>query len=775
MTTVLDASVAASPAPATGGRFPRARIALAILPWLVPAVALVAALLDTGTPARDIGLYAVYFGYAVVLPGTLVHRALRGSRGNLPEDLGLGAAVGLLVLLVGWALCAATGLQSMLRLWPILVVLPFLAVPGLRRHWRIAEPRPLPIAWSWIIAGALLVLVAMSYPGWAVTPLPPAETVYYQDMLYHLALIHEMTRSMPFEVPQLAGDLLRYHYLSDADIAAASMISGVEPTTVLFRLWIVPMGAVTVFLTAALARELSGKWWAGALAGTAGVIGLPLHLGMATEVFGNSAVSAYSPSQSYVFPLLGMLLILAVDLLRGQPLRWAWTLVFPLALAAAGAKSSGLPPLIAGLGLAGLVVLIRDRRRLPALAAFFGLVLAAMLAGLKIFAGGGAGTLGVQPFAVLWWFQPYRRTLGPNDVNDGDLSLPIGVEQAGFTGMVFLAGIVIWWMVMQAPRLLGLVALGTERVRREPAAWLLGGFALAGSGALWVFWHPSASQLYFFITIVPFAAALTVWYLADQAGDRWRPVLAGLLAGGLYAVLVPAAAAPVRNNLRMWGWALAWPILRALLVAAVVAAAGLLIWRLVSGRFVWRAVLIALIAATVGAGIGRQVDIQIRQTADALTNPPPPLNQSRILLKAEAEAALWLNENSGLNDLVATNVHCWPITWTAGCDARAFWVAGLGGRRTLVESWAYTDQALAQDGVNGQRYALQPAPYPERFVLNQRAFAEGSPADVKALRDRYNVRWLLADERAAGGVSPRLAESAQLRYSNGPVTIYYLG
>jgi len=126
VTTVLDPAEAATPSPAAAGRSSRARIAPAILPWLLPAAALVAGLLDTGTPARDIGLYATYFALAVVLPGTLVHRALRGSRGNLPEDLGLGAATGLLLMLIGWALAAATGLQTLLAGWPVLVIVLFL-------------------------------------------------------------------------------------------------------------------------------------------------------------------------------------------------------------------------------------------------------------------------------------------------------------------------------------------------------------------------------------------------------------------------------------------------------------------------------------------------------------------------------------------------------------------------------------------------------------------------------------------------------------------------
>jgi hypothetical protein len=777
VTTVLDTAAAATPAPSAVGRSPRARIALAVLPWLLPAVVLLVALLDTGTPARDIGLYAAYFALAVVTPGTLVHRAMRGSRGNLPEDLGLGAATGLLLLLVGWALAAATGLQVLLPAWPLLIIVLFLAVPGLRRHWRIAEPRPLPLRWSWIIAGALVVLVAMSYPGWIATPLPPVETYYYQDMLYHLALVHEMTRSMPFEVPQVAGDVLRYHYLSDADMAVGSMITRIEPATILFRLWVVPTAGVAIFVVAALARELSGKWWAGALGGATAVLALPMSLGAAAEAFGGTAVNSFSPSQTYAYPLLGLLLALAFDVLRARPLRWAWTLVFPLALACAGAKSSVLPPLVAGLFLAGLVVLIRYRDRLLALAAFGALTLAAMLAGLKIFAGGGAGTLAVQPFALLWWFPPYRQTLGENDLIDGTRALPLGVEKAGFTGLVFLAGLVVWWVVTQAPRLVGLLAIGTRPTRSDPIAWLLAGLTAAGAGAAWVFWHPAASQVYFYASVIPFAALLSVWFLAEHT-RHWRPVVAGLLAGGIWAAVAPGVKAPADPTLRGWAWTLAVPLLRTAVVALVVAAIGLVVWRLTTGRLAWRALPVALVAAILGAGLGGQIDGQIRVNHEVLTDGPAPLTDSqrgRIILKDEVVAALWLEKHSGRDDIVATNVHCLPLNWKSACDARAFFVAGFGGRRTLVESWGYTDEAVAKDGVNGKRFPLQPPPHPERFALNQRVFAQGDPADVAELRRRYDVRWLYADTRAIGGVSPRLAESARLRFTAGPVAIYYLG
>jgi hypothetical protein len=137
-------------------------------------------------------------------------------------------------------------------------------------------------------------------------------------------------------------------------------------------------------------------------------------------------------------------------------------------------------------------------------------------------------------------------------------------------------------------------------------------------------------------------------------------------------------------------------------------------------------------------------------------------------------AAIWLEKHSGSDDVIATNVHCSAIDSAETCDARAFWVSGLSGRRAVVESWGYTDQAVAQDGVNGLRYNFQPAPDQRVYQLNQRVFQNAQPADVAALRQEFHVRWLFADQRATGGVSPELGKVATARFSAGPVTIYQL-
>lgn len=745
--------------------------ATAALPWVTVAAALVVALRLTGTPIADIVGYAAYWALAVVLPGTLVHRALRGSRGNLPEDLGYGAAVGLLLELLAWASAAAVGAQPVLRFWPVPVVLAFAAVPRLRGHWRIARPDPMPARWAWASAITLLLVVGWAAISWRGLPLPPVTAAYYQDLLYHLALVQELTRTMPFEVPQLAGDTLRYHYLSDAHMAAASMITGVSPATVLLRLWAVPVAATAVLVLAGLARELTGRWWAGAMAGAVAFVGAPLMLGAPVTASGGGALSYLSPSQTYAMPLLILLAVCAVDVLRGRHLGAGWVLVPLLALACAGAKSSALPPLAAGVLLAGVVLWWRERRAPWPVIGLFAAVVAAAALGYRIFAGGGAGTLDVQPLSALRWMPPYSRTLGTDDGIDRGGLLPDGVAGASATGWLFLAAVVLWWLLMQAPRLAGLGALGARRMRNDPVVWLLGGTILAATGAAWFFYHPSASQFYFFACGVPFGAVLSVWLLAEHVRRRWVPAAAFAL-GVLWVALAPEVPRPAHDTLRGWGSALYLPLLWTALAAAVVVVVPAVALRRRVGTpaagSLRSAVLVAVTAAVLGGSVGAGAG----RTVKSLSGPPPTTPApERAVTADEMRAALWLDAHAADDDVVATNVHCHPVVRVKPCDARAFWVAGLGGHRTVVESWGYSDETIAAHGVDGLRYYEQPAPDPALFARNERVFTDASAADLAELRRSYGVRWLFADLRA-GPASPRLAGLATVRFVSGPVTVY---
>jgi hypothetical protein len=150
------------------------------LPWLVTFAVLVTAWQTGDAPVPDIARYVAYWLFCLVLPGTLVHRALRGSRGNVPEDLGFGAATGLLLELGAWASAAALGQQQLLRWWSVPVVLLFLGAPRLRRHWRTSGRTPLPIGWHWAICAVLILIVAWTAVQWPDNPLPPATYPHYQ-------------------------------------------------------------------------------------------------------------------------------------------------------------------------------------------------------------------------------------------------------------------------------------------------------------------------------------------------------------------------------------------------------------------------------------------------------------------------------------------------------------------------------------------------------------------------------------------------------------------
>jgi len=140
----------------------------------------------------------------------------------------------------------------------------------------------------------------------------------------------------------------------------------------------------------------------------------------------------------------------------------------------------------------------------------------------------------------------------------------------------------------------------------------------------------------------------------------------------------------------------------------------------------------------------------------------------------EKAAALWLAKNSAPNDIVLSNTWCRPAGQQGpGCDARGYIVSGIAGRRTFLEGWGYTSQAMVNQGVGGLRYNQQPSPWPDRVELTNQALYQPTPEVLRRLREQYHVRWLYAD-LFGGPVSPELNKLAVLRHSWQRVRIYEL-
>jgi hypothetical protein len=384
-------------------------VGLGALPWLLALGVATVVLLQAGTPALDIARYAAYWCLGVTLPGLLVARAAVGTRGNWPEDIAIGAVTGLALELVCFALWSVFGFQQQLWLWPLLVVLTFVVVPRLHRHWRISSLQPLPVMWSWGVASAIATCTVMVRQRAFAAPLPPAGGLYDQDVVWHLSIVHELTRSFPPQVPQVVGEILRYHWFSHVHMAAAHLLSGEPEATVVLRLWILPLLAVTALIAARLAMELSSRWWSGPLAAWCVIVFTGTSL---LPVSGEAGVIfPTSPSQVYVLPIVLAAATLIVRALRGIRLGAGWAVLALLLVDAAGAKPSAMPLVLAGGVVAGFSLLVQRRREWRAALWVVTIVAVILPVSILAVAGSDSGST-IRLFDFVEWSPIYHSLTG---------------------------------------------------------------------------------------------------------------------------------------------------------------------------------------------------------------------------------------------------------------------------------------------------------------------------------------------------------------------------
>ncbi|MFF0263938.1 hypothetical protein [Kribbella sp. NPDC004536] len=732
-----------------------------LLPWLLPILVAVGGFVSLGdVGAGPLLKYAGYFAGAIALPGTLILRAVWRSTGNWAEDLGLGSIVGATWQLIGWAIFTALGWQRWLIVWPALLLIGF-AVAG-RRHFRIAEPKPLPFAWTVGLAVSAAVMVgATTFGVMAYHAMPPDGKAYYPDLLYHLSMVHELTRSVPPELPQVVGERLDYHWFANADMAAAVDTTRLTPLVVLFRLWVLPWLVVSLLVCATLARTVSRTWWTGVLAALA-LAAPQLFLLLDTSVNLAPPVSLLSPSQTFGMVAAVAVAVFLIDLLFRNGTRRLWLLIVPVALVGGGSKPTVLPLLVGAVGVAALYVLVTTRR-LPW--RLIGTTAVLLVAGAITFLSVAGSTSGsrLQFLAVLKSLPVYTAATGDKtQPGDGGLILPALMHGEVLGTLSLLLGLLL---TLQAMSWAGFGVVG----RKDPIAWFLLGAMIAGWAGYLLVDHPSVSESYFVYTAAPFSLAGAGWFAATSARASGRPipiaVAAFVLSIGYAGLLVWARGVPAASTGRQL-----WLSTRMLLVVLGITLFLLLVWRLTlrqagGGMFV---VLVLLSTAPISSFA--------QSAVRGDTEMAPTYRAARWwVYPDEAEAALWLGQNSATTDVVATNTWCRPAGSIApGCDARGYLVSGIAGRRTLLEGWAYTNQAMANQGRGGHRYTEQPSPWPDRFALTEQALTAPTPAVLRELRNEYGVRWLYADERN-GPVAPALDQLAVRRHSIGKVLIYDLG
>ncbi|SCL38172.1 hypothetical protein GA0070624_6122 [Micromonospora rhizosphaerae] len=757
--TALATGDSAPPTVATRRAPAAVRFAPAVAGYAFVAIVL----LTAGTAPLDIVRWTAYALLAVLLPGTLAYRALRRRPHTLVEDLALGAAVGLVLELAAWAVFTAAGRPGWLWLWPLAVLLPFAAVPRLRRHWRVRYDTVAPTGWAWslaaVVAGFALYLNESFLK---VNPVLPTDEgqAQYIDLAFQLSIAGAATHQVPPDVPQVAGEPLHYHWFGFAHLAATSLVSGVDLPTVFFRLAVPALCALAAVLVAVVGWRISGRPYAGVVAAalmfTVGEFAFENGF---RQLFGTQATFIVwgSPSMTYSWVLL-LPLIAALGEVVGRargvavpPLgRGAWTLALLFLAASTGAKASSAPVVLAALGFTA-AVLLAVRRRLPrAVLVAAGLALAAQVfATCVLFAFESHGVT-VDPFSGL------RTYVGPG-------------HSAGASVLIWLAVLLAFLLNLQL-RLTGVAGLlRLRRGRLEPVQLFLLGGALAGPAIYLLVGHPGGSNQYFTRAGFAFGVLLSAWGWVEMADRAALPARGRLLLGGAtagFAVLLTAvqlSSATTTPSTPAYA-----PVLPLLLWAAALTVVALLValywpalverWPALAGR----GALLLLTPVLVAGAPGLVMDAAAaRHYPNGGAYPVVAMPASRV------EAARWVRAHSDPDDVVATNAHCRAVV-DGWCDARSFWLSGYAERSVLVEGWAFAPRMV---GLPEGPYA--PFWDTERLRANDVAFTAPTAARLAELRDRYGVRWLVAD-RETGPESPELRSLADLRFSNERTAVYRL-
>ncbi|WP_121031090.1 hypothetical protein [Terracoccus luteus] len=742
----------------------RRRAVLAVVVWSVVLAAALASALRAGAPPVDVARSLLYWAGALVLPGTVVLKALVGTRGSWLADLACGAGLGLVLELFAWVGASLTDLRGLLWAWP-LATASVLLLP--RARARVLRRPPHRAAAGPTVATGVAALLAVWHldssfmDSWA---LPPSGRPWFQDLLWHMGLVHEAMRSFPLGTPQVVGDgLLQYHWFSDAHLAAQALITGTAVPVVVLRTWFMPVAVLFVALTAVLGARLSRSDWGGAGAAllVSSILSAPFWPGIVTA--GNH-LNPLSPSQLYALPLT-VLFVLVLCEIVGAPTRPVTrpspglvVVAVLLAVGCAGAKSSALPVVLGGVVTSLLVALVMRRRRLV-LAVTAAALAVVTLAGLRLVAGGGASS-GFQLLSAMSLLPPYRTLVTAKP----DLDRPWldGLVHTPGVGPLLLVALALALSIAYV-RLLSFVLPFLQRsLRRDLRAWLLAGTCAVSVVPFLVLSHTGYSQFYFVQGAIPFGAVLWVWSLVElvrrSPGSR-QVTVAALAVGALVTAVVGqmALSAPRATDRTAVLASLSTFVLQVgAVAAALLVVLAFALSRRRRGDARWVPVTTALLLSPiVVSGVLLTANRPDAQQVSASVRPS-------VQVLAQTQAAEWISRHVPDDDLVATNDHCSTGSGPA-CNSRQWWLSGIAGRRVLLESWGYTPSAMRLERFDDR--AL--------YDLNQSAFVSPTPEVLAALR-RRGVSWLVGERSPGLTVSRDLDRLADRRYDNGRVVVYRL-
>ncbi|MFD7075653.1 hypothetical protein ACFV9G_15695 [Nocardioides sp. NPDC059952] len=730
---------------------------------LVVGATLVLAIRVAGVDLAEALLFTAYVLAFLTLPGTVVWRAVAKPGPSLGNDLVLGTILGLVLEAPLYVLLRLLDLTQLIYGYPVAVLLGALLV--VRRRRRVG---PVVIGrarvWSWAgaaVAGVQVLLVANQV--WTQRPVDALRAPYV-DEPFHLAIAGDLLHHFPAQMPWVDGTPLFYHWLVYVHLASAATVTHIELIVLMRSMSIALLVLLAVGGAYAAAIRLTGRKWAGFVAA------LVLATGATPDFFGwtslvspaqlafDSVTRAFdSPTHALVIPLQMVLMVLVVEMIRRERWRWGpWVLTVVVMVAVAGAKSSALPTIIAGLFLALVIsAVLRRPRMVRTLGALLASAVAVFLVAQQLFYGGGTRATGID-------------LNGSTVQRLGILMLPEGETLPGSAPWAIWVCFTVGFVLLAVPVIVALVRGGWRR----PDFLFLAGTWAAGAGAFMVLSHPALSQAYFLLGASGFLAVLIAVSLSDivpvDLSLRDGVRIVGCAALGWLVVVTVRLM--VGSEMPAGGEVFTPTLLTQLAIGLLVLAAALVVV-LVYVRRSRVATLPAVVALMLGVVLaGAPQTIALATIGPAVSRAV----DTDIIGPGGVAAARFVREHSQPDDLIATNAHCIGLP-VPDCDRRNFWIAAYAERRVLVEGWAYIDPlvvGLPSTDLNNSAYL--PFWDPELLAANDAAITHPSPATLATLREEHGVDWLVVDRRYRADLPGLRRELGQPRFKRGLYSVFDL-
>ena|GEM_PF-5434562 len=472
-----------------------------------------------------------FLGYEVLyalLPGLAVYRICARSPGSWLRQLAIGLPLGYALSSLTFMALSAFDARQLFFFYPLVILI--IVVPFLIRSFRAkrtsdAKPRPrMAGIWVLLVLGLVIaVMIAAAY--FQLTPLPTTSSFisYDPDLVWAAGNIAELQHHWPPEDPRVAGLPFRYHFFAYAHFAGIASITGITPSTVLFRLYILPFVLLFVISLYLLGYEATGKHAVGLL--TVVLVVLLGELSFSTGPrFYNLLFDDLYRSPTFFFGLI--LFIPLIIEMRAWMIREnkGWLALLPITLlliGSAGAKGSIVPIVLSGLfGVVGWSAVFRRRLQRRSLILISLTLVVFVPIFFWLYAGRGGMSSWLDPLHAVQ-STPFYRDFYPTAVRY--LQAFIGQTPAtSLIATVLITGMVIFGYF--GVRLVGLgYVIYEKRLRLSTGLiWLLMLF-IASAVPSYLMGIKGVGELYFlFYGYVPLAvlASLGLYSLFQKRADN---------------------------------------------------------------------------------------------------------------------------------------------------------------------------------------------------------------------------------------------------------------